>query len=156
MINIDIPARGSYRIENVVFDFNGTIAVDGKISENVKDMINILSKMANIYILTADTYGSAAKECEGLNVTLRTFPKGEAADFKANILAELGSDKTICYGNGYNDIKMFKIALLSIAILEGEGLCSALLQEADVLVKSIEEGINLLLKPNSLIATLRG
>lgn len=156
MINIDIPGRRNYSIENVVFDYNGTIAVDGKISETVKEKINILSKMANIYVLTADTYGSAAKECEELNLTLKTFPKGNAADFKARIVSELGSDKTICFGNGYNDIKMFDIALLSVAILEAEGMCSALLQKSDVLVKTIEDGINLLLKPNSLIATLRG
>ncbi|MDD2493711.1 MAG: ATPase P [Tissierellia bacterium] len=155
MMNIDIPGRGNYIIENIVFDFNGTIAVDGKISENIKEKLNLLSKMVNIYVLTADTYGSAAKECEGLNLTLKTFPKGNASDFKAGIVSELGSDKTICYGNGFNDIKMFNIALLSIAILGAEGVCGSLLQQSDVLVKSIEDGINLLLKPDSLIATLR-
>lgn len=156
MINVNVPGRCNYTIENVVFDYNGTIASNGKISETIKEKINILSKLVNIYVLTADTYGSAARECEGLNLTLKTFPKGDAADFKASIVSELGVDKTICFGNGYNDIKMFDIALLSVAVLESEGICSKLIQKSDVLVKSIENGIDLLLNSNALIATLRG
>ncbi|MPN17053.1 hypothetical protein SDC9_164402 [bioreactor metagenome] len=53
-------------------------------------------------------------------------------------------------------MKMFKIASLSIAVLEKEGMCATLLSGADIIVKSIEDGINLLLNPNALIATLRG
>lgn len=51
---------------------------------------------------------------------------------------------------------MFEAAALSIAVLENEGMCSKLLRESDILVKSIDDGINLLLNPNALIATLRG
>lgn len=156
MINIEIPGRGLYSIENVVFDYNGTIATNGKISSSTKEKIAILCEMANVYVLTADTYGSAKKECEGLNLELKTFPKEEAANFKRDIVSELGSHKTMCYGNGYNDIKMFDVSFLSIAVLGEEGMCASLLTKSDVLVKSIEDGINLLLKPKTLIATLRG
>lgn len=156
MIDIKVPGRRDYQIENIVFDYNGTIAVNGKISNDTRDKISELCKIANVYVLTADTYGSAAKECEGLDLTLKTFPTCNAADFKAEIVNELGRDTTICYGNGYNDMKMFKIASLSIAVLEKEGMCATLLSEADIIVKSIEDGINLLLNPNALIATLRG
>ncbi|MDW5300641.1 MAG: HAD hydrolase family protein [Sedimentibacter sp.] len=156
MININVPGKCTYSFENVVFDFNGTIAVNGKISSSTRDKIALLCDMANVYVLTADTYGSAAKECEGLNLKLKTFPKDNAADFKAKIVDELGRDKTICFGNGYNDIKMFEIASLSVAVLEKEGMCTALLKESDILVKSIEDGINLLLNTSALIATLRG
>lgn len=156
MVEIKVPGRCDYSIKNIVFDYNGTIAVNGKISNNIREKISDLCKLAHVYVLTADTYGSAAKECEGLNLTLKTFPKDNAADFKAEIVDELGRDTTVCYGNGYNDMKMFKIASLSIAVLEKEGMCAALLNEADVIVKSIEDGINLLLNKNALIATLRG
>lgn len=156
MINIKIPGRCDYTIENIVFDYNGTIAVNGKIEQSVKEKISILCNMANVYVLTADTYGSAAKECKGLNLTLKTFPNDNAADHKAKIVNELGKDKTMCFGNGYNDIKMFEIAVLAVAVLEKEGICSAILKESDIMVKSIEDGINLLLNPNALIATLRG
>lgn len=156
MIEIKIPGRSDYSIENIVFDYNGTIAVNGKISETTREKISLLCNMANVYVLTADTYGSAARECCGLDLTLKTFPKNNAADFKAEIVGELGGNKTICFGNGYNDIKMFEIAALSVAVLESEGLCGGLLKEADVIVRSIEDGINLLLNTNALIATLRG
>lgn len=156
MLNIKIPGRLDYSIENIIFDFNGTIAANGKIESLVKEKISILCNMANVYVLTADTYGSAAKECHGLNLTLKTFPNDNAAYYKEKIVSELGKDKTICFGNGYNDIKMFEIAALSIAVLGKEGICSALIGKSDIMVKSIEDGINLLLNPNALIATLRG
>lgn len=156
MIKVEVPGRFTYIIENAVFDYNGTIASNGRICESVREKINILSKLVNVYVLTADTYGSAAKECEGLNLKLLTFPKGNAADFKANIVSDLGKDNCICYGNGYNDIKMFEKALLKVAVLGDEGMCSELLFKSDIMVKSIEDGINLLLNVNSLIADLRG
>ncbi len=155
MINIEVPGRCLYSIENIVFDYNGTIAVNGIISSTIRDKISLLCEMANVYILTADTYGSAARECEGLNVKLMTFPKDDAGDYKAKIVSSLGSNNTICFGNGYNDKKMFEVSRISVAVLEEEGVCSNLISVSDILVKSIEDGINLLLKPNRLIATLR-
>ena len=156
MIEINIPGRKNYIIENIVFDYNGTIAVNGQIAADTRKNLSLLCNLANVYVLTADTYGSAAKECEGLNLTLKTFPKDNAADYKKKIVEEIGKEKTICFGNGYNDIKMFEAAELSVAVLEREGMCAKLLTNADVLVKSIEDGINLLLNTKALIATLRG
>ena len=40
-------------------------------------------------------------------------------------------------------------------MLEGEGLCAQLLTQADVLVTSAADGLDLLLKPDRLRATLR-
>lgn len=156
MIEIKIPGRAEYKIENIVFDYNGTIAVDGKINPAVREKLDTLCKMVKVYVLTADTYGSAQKECEGLDLILKTFPKDNAGDHKAKILKEIGGKKTICFGNGYNDVKMFQVGILSVAVLEAEGMYAGLLSKADVLVKSIEDGINLLLNTNAMVATLRG
>lgn len=156
MINIKVPGRCDYSLKNIVFDYNGTIAVNGKIIPSITEKLSILSNMANVYVLTADTYGSASMECRDLKLTVKTFPNDKAADYKEKIVKGLGKDNTVCFGNGYNDIKMFKAAALSIAVLENEGMCSKLLAESDIIVKSIEDGINLLLNPNALIATLRG
>lgn len=156
MIDIKVPGRCDYTIENIVFDYNGTIAADGRILPSIYEKLSILSSMANVYVLTADTYGTAAAQCRDLKLTLKTFPNDEAGDYKAKIVEELGKDKTVCFGNGYNDIKMFKKAALSIAVLEREGMCAGLLNESDVIVKSIDDGIDLLLNPKALIATLRG
>ena len=50
---------------------------------------------------------------------------------------------------------MFDIAELAIAVMDGEGVCAALISHADVLVRSAEEGLALLLRPDRLRATLR-
>ena len=58
-------------------------------------------------------------------------------------------------GNGFNDIPMFRCAGLSIAVLLEEGMCAGLLAEADVLVRSALDGLDLLRRPDRLRATLR-
>ena len=58
-------------------------------------------------------------------------------------------------GNGWNDMEMFKSSDLSIAVIDREGMCAALLAHADVLVTSPVDGLDLLLKPDRLRATLR-
>ncbi len=156
MINISIPGKSDYSIKNIVFDYNGTLAENGKISASVRERLLLLCSMADVYVLTADTYGSASHECSGLGLTLKTFPTDNAADCKAQIVNELGRENTICFGNGFNDTKMFEAAALSVAVLGGEGMCSSLLASSHVMVHSVEDGMNLLLNPNALRATLRG
>lgn len=155
MIIYEIPGRDSIYAENIVFDYNGTIAVDGKLIRDVVPLIEELSKYLNVYILTADTYGTVVKECEDINARVLTFPKENAGEFKKEIVRELGSSKTICIGNGYNDIPMFKESILSIGIVEGEGLSGKLLLVSDIVVSSIIDGINILLNKDRVKATLR-
>mgnify|MGYP000910976095 CR=1 FL=1 len=155
MLIYDIPGLGVIEIENIVFDYNGTIATDGKLTDGVKGLLAELKSRANIYILTADTYGTVEAECAQSSVSVRTFPKGKAADFKKEIVESIGADKTICIGNGFKDIEMFKSARLSIAVIEREGCSGKLLAHADVVVCSIMDAIDILLKDSRLKATLR-
>lgn len=156
VIKIEVPGRAVYSIDNVVFDYNGTIAANGIINQKTREGIAKLCEILNVFVLTADTYGSAEKECKGLKVTLKTFPKNNASDFKYKVVKELGEDKTVCFGNGFNDIRMLEAAVLSIAVIGEEGLCSKLITSSDIVVKSIDDGINLLINQKSLIATMRG
>ena len=50
---------------------------------------------------------------------------------------------------------MFDLSDLAVAVIEGEGMCAGLLSHADVLVTSACDGLDLLLKPDHLRATLR-
>lgn len=154
MITIEIPGRETLRIENLVLDYNGTIAVDGRMSEGAAARIAALKEHVSIYVLTADTYGTVEKQCEPLGITVKTFPREGAAACKEEIVRNLAGE-TVCLGNGFNDILMFDAAKLSIAVLEREGICAALLAHAAVAVKSIEDGLDLLLMPDRLRATLR-
>ena len=50
---------------------------------------------------------------------------------------------------------MLKTAALRIAVLGPEGMAAGLLGASDVLVRDICEGLDLLLNPQRLVATLR-
>ena len=143
MIVIEIPGREPLKINHVVLDYNGTAAVDGMLLKGVKERIARLKELAHVYVLT-----------EPLGITVRTFPREGAAGCKEEIVKGLEGG-VACLGNGFNDIPMFDAARLSIAVLEREGMCAALLSHASVVVRSIEDGLDLLLKPDRLRATLR-
>jgi P-type E1-E2 ATPase len=155
MLCYDIPGRGRIEIENVVLDYNGTIAVDGKIIGGVKELLEKLKKHVKVYVLTADTYGIAINECKNLGVNIMTFPNEDSGFYKKEIVRKLGGRNTLCIGNGYNDIPMFKEAILSIAVIEGEGASSKLILNADIVTKSIIDAIKLILDENRMKATLR-
>ncbi|MEA4920130.1 MAG: HAD family hydrolase [Clostridiaceae bacterium] len=155
MIEIAIPGRDKpFIITSVVLDYNGTIARDGLLLENAATRIRELSAMADVYILTADTYGTVTRQCEGLGVKIKTFPKAGAALCKEEIVRGLG-ENVCAIGNGFNDIQMFKASSLSIAVMEKEGVCADLIPHADILVSSPEDALDLLLKTDRLRATLR-
>ena len=155
MLIYEIPGREDIKIENLVLDYNGTIAVNGKIIEGVKELLTKLKDYVNIYILTADTYGTVEKECKGMEAKVLTFPKENAGESKRDIVKELDGQKTICVGNGFNDIPMFKESILSIAIIEGEGASGQLLVESDIIARSIIESLEIILDINKMKATLR-
>lgn len=155
MIKVDIPGRESLELDNLVLDFNGTIAVDGRILENIKKPLTELSKLINIYVITADTYGVAKEECEKLDLKVITIPTGCAGAHKSELVKKLGQKSTAAIGNGFNDIEMFKEAELSVAVIEGEGTCSKLIINSDIVTRSIEDALNLFLIPNHIKADLR-
>lgn len=155
-LQIDIPDYKILDLKYLVLDYNGTIAVDGKIPRGVREQLKALAKDLTVYVLTADTYGSAEEECEGLPVKIRTFPEGNAMAAKDGIVESLGRENCACMGNGRNDQLMCRMAALSIAVMDSEGMCGKLIREVDVCVRSIEEGLELLLNHKRLVATLRG
>lgn len=155
MIKYNIPGKEEIEIENIILDYNGTIAVDGILIDGVRDKIDILKDFLNIYIVTADTYGSVKKQCSNLPVEILTFPKENAGLEKEKIIENLNPHKTIAVGNGFNDIKMFKKSILSIAIIEAEGCSSELILNSDIICKSIIDAFNIILDKNKVIANLR-
>ena len=154
MIKIDIPGRETIEIEHIVLDYNGTVALDGRLMAGAAERMEKLGQLARIYVLTADTYGTVQAQCAGRGIEVKAFPQANAAERKAEMVRALCGG-TACIGNGLNDIGMFDAADLSIAVMDGEVVCAALISHADVLVRSAEEGLDLLLKPDRLRATLR-
>ena len=156
MLTIEIPGYRTLHLQNLLLDYNGTIAIDGVIPDEVKERLRLLSRDMTIYVLTADTHGNAANMCAGLPVTLHTFPEGAAMQEKHRILRKLDESSCAAIGNGRNDVLMCRDAALSIAVIGPEGAHGRLISDADVCVTTINEGLDLLLKPKRLIASLRG
>ena len=68
MIRIEIPGWESLDICHIVMDYNGTAAVDGVFLAEAEERILKLKEMAQLYILTADTYGTVKEQCCGLGI----------------------------------------------------------------------------------------
>lgn len=154
MIRIEIPGRDEICIEHLVLDYNGTIAEDGMLIDGVAERLLQLKESVEIHVLTADTYGTVRKQCENLGVHVETFPRPDAAGCKLEIVERLG-EHVMCVGNGYNDVLMFDHAAFTVAVIEREGTFAGLLSHADVVTRSINDALDLILKSNRLRATLR-
>jgi len=154
MLTIQIPGREDITLTHLLLDYNGTIAEDGSIIDGVAERLNVLAQELKLYVITADTHGTAARRCQGLPVEALTFPTVNVGRIKAEQARGL-SGGVACIGNGFNDILMSDECALSIAVIGREGCCGALLSHADVVTLSILDALDLLLKPDRLRATLR-
>jgi soluble P-type ATPase len=155
MIEIDIPGFGALRIAHVVCDYNGTLAVDGRLLPGVRESIRALAAQVGLHVITADTFGAATAELAGLPVETRILGVGDQAAAKRAYVADLGADRVIAIGNGRNDREMLKAAAVGIAVVQGEGGAAETLACADVVTGSVLDALDLLRHPRRLIATLR-
>ncbi len=154
-MKIEIPGHGLLEIKDVILDFNGTIAIDGKLIEGVKDHINRLAAEVNFHVITADTYGTVQQELSGVNCTLINLSHTDQFKDKLDYLHHLGKSTTLCAGNGKNDQILLKESALGIALIQDEGVCVSTLMAADIACKSIMDVFSYFDKPNRLKATLR-
>ncbi len=155
MLEITIPGREKMIIENIVFDFNGTLAVDGRLRETIREMIIDINKFLNVFILTADIYGTVNKQCENLGVSIKTFPHENTGIEKKKIVQKLGKQKTITVGNGLNDIPMMEDSILSIGVIGKEGASGKLLTNSDIIVNDIIDVFDMINNRDRIRATLR-
>ena len=155
MLEINIPGRGELQLRFLVADYNGTVACDGTLIPEVIPLIRALSNNLEVHVVTADTFGDAAKNLQTLPVKLTILPPDRQDQGKADYLKQLGAQSSVCLGNGRNDILMLRDAALGICVIEAEGACVQTLQVADIVCKSAKDALNLLLNPKRLIATLR-
>lgn len=151
----DIPGLGLIDISTIVMDYSGTLALSGKLIPGLADHLQNLAKNFNIHVLTGDSYGIAAEQLDGLNCELHILTSGDQAIAKQEFIEAIDADQCIALGNGLNDALMLRAAKLGIAVLQEEGLATACLHEADILVRSMPEAMRLLKDPQRLISTLR-
>lgn len=156
MIKIIIPSYKNLEINNIVFDYNGTLALDGDLKGSVKEKLNLLSKDVNLYVVTADTYGNARENLKDTYVNLNIISQEDGTFDKLDFIKSLGSENTIAVGNGNNDSLMLKEAIVGISIIGREGACTKALLNSDLTINDIEDCLDLFLNPSRLKATLRG
>ncbi|NIO04246.1 MAG: hypothetical protein GTN74_06425 [Proteobacteria bacterium] len=155
MIKIEAPGLGTRKIDNIVFDLNGTLAVDGRIHPKTRDKINLLAKRSCIYVMTADTRGNCLDVLRKVKAEIVTIQEEDTGAAKTDFVMKIGSKRTAAIGNGYNDRLMVKEASLGICILGREGASSETMQNSDVIFPNILDALDFLLKPLRQKATLR-
>ncbi len=155
MLEIDIPGFGLVKLEYLVSDFSGTLSVNGQLIPKVDLMLNKISKFMKIHILTADTFGKARGELTGINCEIHILNGGGHDVQKEEFAAKLGAENVVAFGNGNNDRRMLKSSRIGIAVSEGEGCAVDAITAANIHVRSAIDGLDLLLNPKRLKATLR-
>jgi soluble P-type ATPase len=155
MIRIQIPGFRTLELDQLVLDYNGTLAIDGELVVGVDERLRALSAQLEIHVVTADTYGGARSALSGLPCKLRVLPKSRQEAAKLAYVRRLGARRCVCIGNGRNDRLMLRAAALGIAVVLAEGVSAETLASALVLTSSITDALDLLIRPLRLVATLR-
>ena len=155
MLCIDIPGRGSLAVEHLVLDYNGTLALDGVLLPGVGQALAGLSRQLTVHVLTADTFGRAASELQGLALTLSVVPAGTQDIHKKNYVEVLGAQRCVCIGNGRNDCLMLECAAVGIAVIQQECAAASAVRCADIIAPDILSALALLQNPLRMAATLR-
>ncbi len=151
-IALAVPGAKRLRLAHVVFDFNGTLATDGALIRGVAARLRLLARLAEVVVMTADTFGTARAALARLPVAVRVVRGGRD---KRRLVRSLGRERVAVVGNGANDVPMFEEAALGIAVCGTEGMVAELARAATIVVGDVNDAIDLLLRPKRLLATLR-
>lgn len=155
MIKISIPGRGTFTFQHIVLDYNGTMGCDGNLLPGVKERLNLLAENLEIHIITADTFGLCKAACQDIKAVIHILVSDAGGPEKEQYVEALGPAGVMAIGNGNNDALMLARAAVGVAVLGPEGTSTLALKASDIVVTDINAGLDLLLKPKRLIATLR-
>jgi len=154
-MELAIPGFGTLALEHLVLDYNGTLAVDGRLLPGVKMRLERLAHSIGIHVVTADTFGKARSGLRGVNCRLEILRGAGEDRAKAAYVRRLGPSRVACIGNGRNDRLMLRLAAVGIAVLQAEGASAEALAAADLVVPDATDALDLFLHPRRLLASLR-
>lgn len=154
MFKLGIPGFKDLRLRHLVMDFNGTLALDGRLIPGVVDRLSRLEERLEIFVVTSDTFGTVREQVEGL-ARVKILESTDHREEKRIFVSRLGAESVAAIGNGRNDAAMLEEAGLGIAVCLGEGAASEAILAADVVCTGIGDALDLLLHPGRLLATLR-
>ncbi len=153
-ILIDIPGWRRLSLFHLVLDLNGTVALDGALLPGVAQAVGRLGQSLECHLVTADTFGTAAR-LFGPGVTVQVIEPGNEGAQKLALVKRLGPEEVVALGNGANDAAMLGASALGIAVVGEEGAAREALNAADLVAPGSLAALQLLLKPDRLRATLR-
>jgi len=154
-MKLSIQNFGEINIKYLVFDYNGTLAIDGKLIKNVDKNLIKFSKEFEIYVITSDTNGSAATNLYNLPVKLKILTSNSHIKEKEEFVKSLNSSNVIAIGNGNNDALMLKEAKIGVCLIQNEGASSKALFNSDIVLNNINDFFAILKNTKRLVATLR-
>lgn len=152
MLTVDLRGGGSFELEHLVLDVNGTLTDHGGLIEGVAERLGLLADVLAIHVLTADTFGTAEGLAARLGAAFTTIADGAE---KAARVEALGAERVVAIGNGRNDEAMLRAARLGIAVIGPEGAATSTLLAADVVCRTVTDALDLLLDERAITATLR-
>jgi P-type E1-E2 ATPase len=155
MIELNIPGRGTVRLLHLVCDVNGTLAVDGQLTEGLVRPLTVLRDRLDLHLVTADTHGRQDGIDRSLDIRATRLAPGDEPAQKAAYVRALGAEQVVAIGQGANDAGMLKAAAIGICVLSPEGTAVPALLSADVVAPDIHAALELLEKPLRLVASLR-
>jgi P-type E1-E2 ATPase len=155
MIIVETPGVNKLEAEHLALDYNGTLAIDGKLTPGIKSRLEELSHQIKIHILTADTFGTSEKELANINCELEIIDQEMQDVHKQEYVNHLGKKKVIAIGNGANDALMLASAGIGILVILAEGTSPKALMNADIVCTSIVDALDLLKNPLRMVATLK-
>jgi soluble P-type ATPase len=148
----EIPGRGPLSLTTLLLDINGTLSDRGVLIETVEPRLRKLAGALAVQLLSADTFGTGEQIARRVGAEFVRVVDGGA---KLSHVERLGPERCAAIGNGANDVLMLDRCALGIVVLGPEGSSAAAVRVADVVCRSIEEALDLLLSPQALVATLR-
>lgn len=155
MISIDVPGFRKLDLRHLVLDYNGTLALDGRLLPGVAEKLSQLARHVQIHVITADTFGLAKSQLVALPLTVTVTAAEGQAQAKRQFVSGLGADTVVAIGNGRNDREMLDAAALSLALIQREGCATETLASAHIVSTSILDALELLCSPKRIVATLR-
>ncbi len=154
-MTIAIPNYATFELTDIVCDYNGTIASDGKVLPEIKSLFHALQAHFTLHVITADTFGSVQKELEGYGAKIKVLQSSDHTQEKADFIQSLGAANCAALGNGNNDAMMLKTAALGIAVIGSEGCSMQSMHAADIVTTNSMDALKLFTDTKRLIATLR-
>jgi len=141
-------------IHFVLIDFEGTLAMDGRVHPKAKDKVNLLSKRATVTILTKSNREKVEKTLRKMKAEILYVAEGDSSQQKLNVLQRLGPHQTAVIGNGLDDGQIMEQAGLGMCVIGKEGSSAEAMAKADLVVTHVLDALDFLLKPLRQRATL--